>query len=66
MLRRVALAVGILVGCAPAMTYASQPAPWLTLLPTPALPTPDRTALLPFKGVQLWYGEYGARHAGST
>ncbi len=33
--------------------------PWERLPPTPALPKPDHTAVVPVNGVRLWYALYG-------
>ena len=33
--------------------------PWLRLPPTPALPKPDASGILPINGVRVWYAEFG-------
>jgi pimeloyl-ACP methyl ester carboxylesterase len=42
---------------------ATQPAgaeyPWMRLPPTPVLPKPDASGILPINGVRVWYAEFG-------
>ena len=33
--------------------------PWLRLPPTPVLPKPDSTGIVPVNGVRIWYAEFG-------
>ena len=33
--------------------------PWLRLPPTPVLPKPDASGILPINGVRIWYAEFG-------
>jgi hypothetical protein len=33
---------------------------WLTLPPTPTLPTPERSGLAPVNGIKIWYAVFGA------
>ena len=33
--------------------------PWLTLPPTPSLPTPERSGLAPVDNIKIWYAVFG-------
>jgi pimeloyl-ACP methyl ester carboxylesterase len=38
---------------------AREPAPWLTLPPTPALPPPDKSGIAEVNGTRLFYAQFG-------
>ncbi|MBV9993305.1 MAG: alpha/beta hydrolase [Alphaproteobacteria bacterium] len=42
-----------------AATATSAAPQWMTLPPTPTLPAPDKSGLVPVNGVKLWYAEFG-------
>jgi pimeloyl-ACP methyl ester carboxylesterase len=43
-----------------ARTATAAPPQWLTLPPTPTLPTPERSGLAPVNGIKIWYALFGA------
>lgn len=43
-----------------AAVVAAQPSPrWMTLPPTPTLPTPERSGHAPVNGIAIWYATFG-------
>ncbi len=63
-----ALAAIVVVGAAADLRGATagnsrEPAPWLTLPPTPALPPPDRSGLAEVNGTRLFYAQFGGGEA---
>lgn len=51
-----ALVVGLL-----GVSASAQPVPrWMTLPPTPTLPTPERSGHAPVNGVSIWYATFGS------
>jgi pimeloyl-ACP methyl ester carboxylesterase len=54
MIRWVALALLLL-----ARTAMAAPPQWLTLPPTPTLPTPEHSGLAPVNGIKIWYAVFG-------
>ena len=56
-MRRFVLAVGLVLVC---LTAAAQAEPqWLTLPPTPSLPTPVKSGYAPVNGIKIWYATFG-------
>jgi len=51
------LALAVLLLAPTAMAAAPQ---WLTLPPTPALPTSEHSGLAPVNGIKIWYAVFGA------
>jgi len=50
----------LLVGLT-ALSALAQPVPrWLTLPPTPTLPTPEKSGHAPVNGVSIWYATFGS------
>lgn len=49
------LALILLMGSIPARAQN----PWQTVPPTPALPKPERSGMVPVNGVQVWYAAFG-------
>jgi len=44
-----------------ASSVAAQPVPrWMTLPPTPSLPTPDKSGHAPVNGISIWYATFGS------
>ncbi|MBY0324214.1 MAG: alpha/beta hydrolase [Reyranella sp.] len=44
-----------------ASSVAAQTVPrWMTLPPTPSLPTPDKSGLAPVNGISIWYASFGS------
>ncbi len=40
---------------------SAQPVPrWMTLPPTPTLPTPQASGLTPINGISIWYATFGS------
>jgi pimeloyl-ACP methyl ester carboxylesterase len=54
-LRKLVLAFALLACAAPALA-AQQ---WLELPPTPSLPKPVKSGLVPVNGIQIWYASFG-------
>ncbi|WP_036049972.1 alpha/beta hydrolase [Bradyrhizobium sp. Tv2a-2] len=54
-LRRLLLALAILACGAPALATPQ----WLNLPPTPSLPKPVRSGLVPLNGIKVWYASFG-------
>jgi pimeloyl-ACP methyl ester carboxylesterase len=55
MIRWLALALLLL-----ARNAMAAPPQWLTLPPTPTLPTPEHSGLAPVNGIKIWYAVFGA------
>jgi pimeloyl-ACP methyl ester carboxylesterase len=58
-MRRAILAI-LFLGLAVTMASAQSPARWLSLPPTPTLPTPQATGMASVNGVSLWYATFGS------
>jgi pimeloyl-ACP methyl ester carboxylesterase len=54
-MRRSALVFGLLL----VVTVARAEPPWLTLPPTPNLPTPAKSGYAPINGIKIWYAIFG-------
>lgn len=55
-----ALLLGLLFGLI-ASSAAAQPAQrWMTLPPTPTLPTPEKSGHAPVNGISIWYATFGS------
>src|SRR5262245_7916222 len=55
-----AVLLGLLFGLI-ASSVAAQPVPrWMTLPPTPSLPTPDKSGHAPVNGISIWYATFGS------
>jgi pimeloyl-ACP methyl ester carboxylesterase len=54
-MRRSALVFGLLL----LATVARAEPPWLTLPPTPNLPTPAKSGYAPINGIKIWYAIFG-------
>jgi alpha-beta hydrolase superfamily lysophospholipase len=54
-MRRSALVFGLLL----VATLARAEPPWLTLPPTPNLPTPAKSGYAPINGIKIWYAIFG-------
>jgi pimeloyl-ACP methyl ester carboxylesterase len=55
-----AVLLGLLIALI-AWSTSAQPAPrWMTLPPTPTLPTPEKSGLAPVNGVSIWYATFGS------
>jgi pimeloyl-ACP methyl ester carboxylesterase len=54
-LRKLLLALAILACGAPALATPQ----WLNLPPTPSLPKPARSGLVPVNGIKVWYASFG-------
>lgn len=55
---RLSLAVIALLVCLGALGFAEDP--WMTLPPTPTLPTAARSGYAPVNNVKIWYAEFGS------
>jgi pimeloyl-ACP methyl ester carboxylesterase len=53
---RLALCLALLIGV---LGSARAEPLWLTLPPTPALPTPEHSGTAPVNGIKIWYAEFG-------
>ncbi|MGH6673325.1 MAG: alpha/beta fold hydrolase [Xanthobacteraceae bacterium] len=56
-MRRIALLLGVLLFALPATAHAEPQ--WLTLPPTPTLPTAVKSGLAPVNGIKIWYATFG-------
>jgi pimeloyl-ACP methyl ester carboxylesterase len=55
-----AFLLGLLVGLV-AFSTSAQPVPrWMTLPPTPTLPTPETSGHAPVNGISIWYATFGS------
>src|SRR5262249_55070427 len=52
------LFVSVFAFCVPDLLAEDQPR-WLTLPPTPTLPKPESSGLVPINGVKIWHAVYG-------
>src|SRR5271155_5626775 len=59
-MRRCAFAVGLCFVLLASFPAAAQAEPqWLTLPPTPSLPTPIKSGSAPVNGIKIWYAVFG-------
>jgi pimeloyl-ACP methyl ester carboxylesterase len=55
------IVIGCLLAGLFAVSAAAQPVPrWMTLPPTPGLPTPQASGLAPVNGISIWYATFGS------
>jgi pimeloyl-ACP methyl ester carboxylesterase len=60
-MRRSLLVAGLLIAAVAAGAGASQAPPqWLTLPPTPSLPTAAQSGQAPVNGIKIWYATFGS------
>ncbi len=51
----------VLIAMAAGAACAAEAKPrWMTLPPTPTLPTPEKSGLAPINGIKAWYAEFGS------
>jgi len=55
-----ALLLGLLVGLIAASASAQPAQRWMTLPPTPTLPTPEKSGHAPVNGISIWYATFGS------
>jgi len=55
-----ALVCGLLVGLIAASASAQRVPRWMTLPPTPSLPTPQASGQAPVNGISIWYATFGS------
>jgi pimeloyl-ACP methyl ester carboxylesterase len=57
-MRRFGLVIGLILVIASAAVARAEPQ-WLTLPPTPTLPTPTASGYAPVNGIKIWYATFG-------